>query len=96
MEMSFLGSIGHIMTETGLKDLLSVVYAENTVPHMLSGKAIARAIRAHTLVELALHALIAADIFEINRPYNNAVLVNDEKQLTKLMRDTIGMKEAIL
>ena len=63
MEMSFLGSIGHIMTETGLKDLFSVVYADNTVPHMLSGKAIARAIRAHELVELALHPLIAADIF---------------------------------
>ena len=81
MEMSFLGSTGHIMTETGLKDLFSVVYAENTVPHMLSGKAIARAIRAHTLVELALHALIAADIFEINRPDNNAVLVNDEESI---------------
>ena len=81
MEISFLGSIGHIMTETGLKDLFSVVYAENTVPHMLSGKAIARAIRAHTLVELALHALIAADIFEINRPDNNAVDVNDEDSI---------------
>ena len=81
MEMSFLGSIGHIMTETGLKDLFSVEYAENTVPHMLSGKAIARAIRAHTLVELALHALFAADIFEINRPDNNAVLVNDEESI---------------
>ena len=54
------------MTETGLKYLLSVVYAENTVSHMHSGKVIARAIRAHTLVELALHALIAADIFDTN------------------------------
>ena len=51
MEMSFLDSIWHIMTETGLKVLFSVVYAENTVPHMLKGKVIARAIRAHTLVD---------------------------------------------
>ena len=51
MEMSFLDSIGHIMTETGLKVLFSVVYAENTVPHMLNGKVIARAIRAHILVD---------------------------------------------
>ena len=64
MKMSFLGSI---MTETGLKDLFSVVYAENFVSHMLSCKAIARARRAHTLVKLALRALIAADIFEINQ-----------------------------
>ena len=48
MEMSFRDSIGHIMTETGLKVLLSVVFAENTAPHMLNGKVIVRAIRAHT------------------------------------------------
>ena len=66
MEISFLGSIGHVMAETGLKDHNSVTYAENTVSHMLSGKLFAGAIRAHTLVELALHALIAADIFDNN------------------------------
>ena len=59
MEICFLGSIGHIMTDAGLKGLFSVVhvYAKNTVPHMLSGKVIARAIRAHTLVELTLPGL---------------------------------------
>ena len=51
MEMSFLESIKHIMTETGLNVLFSVVYAENTVPHMHNGRVIARAIRAHTLVD---------------------------------------------
>ena len=51
MEMSSLGSIKHIMTETGLKVLFSVVYAENTVPHMLNGRVFARAIRTHTLVD---------------------------------------------
>ena len=34
--MSFLGSIGHLMTSSGLKTMLESVYAENTVPHMLS------------------------------------------------------------
>ena len=53
MEKSFLDSIGHIMTETRLKVLFSVVYAENTVPHMFNGKVIARAIRAHTLVDFS-------------------------------------------
>ena len=51
MEMSFLGSIKHIMTETGLKVLFQVVYAENSVSYMLNGRVIARAIRAHTLVD---------------------------------------------
>ena len=36
------------MTETGLKVLFSVVFAENAVPNMLDGKVIARAIRTHT------------------------------------------------
>ena len=51
LEIIFLGSIKHIMTETGLKVLFSVVYTENTVPHMLNGRVIARAIRARTLVD---------------------------------------------
>ena len=51
MEMRVLGSIGHIMIETGLKVLFSVVYDENTVPHMLNRRVIARAIRAHTPVD---------------------------------------------
>ena len=54
------------MSETGLKDLFSVVYAENTVPPMLSLNSIGSTIRAHILVKLALHALIVADIFDIN------------------------------
>ncbi|WAR07158.1 LOW QUALITY PROTEIN: hypothetical protein MAR_017116 [Mya arenaria] len=39
IQMSFLGTIGKIMTDSGLKELLETVYAENVVPHMLSGKA---------------------------------------------------------
>ena len=47
---------------------------------MLNGKSIARTIRAHTFVELALHALIAVDIFGINRLMdNNAVDMNEEE-----------------
>lgn len=37
--MSFLGSIGHIMKSSGLSTLLELVFAGNTVTHMLSGKA---------------------------------------------------------
>ncbi len=44
-EMSFLGSIGHLMAGSGLQAVLELFYASNTVVHMLSGKAIARAIR---------------------------------------------------
>lgn len=47
LQMSFLGAIGHIMSGSGLQELLECVYASNAVVHMLSGKAVSRAVRGH-------------------------------------------------
>ena len=52
--MSFLGSIGSVMKGSGLSDVLETVYGPNAVVHMTSGKAVARALRGHYLVEAAL------------------------------------------
>ena len=60
--MSFLGSIRHLMTSSGLQTMLESVYPENTVPHMLTEKAISRAVRGHLLVVGALHAIIISEI----------------------------------
>ena len=57
-DMSFLGVIGNIMKSSGLKQLLTLVYPENTVSHMLSGKAVYRAIRGYFLVDAALNIFI--------------------------------------
>ena len=46
------------MQNSGLKDLLSTVYAENTVGYMLDGKAVNRAVRGHFLVDDALNTLL--------------------------------------
>ena len=67
-EMSFLGSIGHIMAGSGLQEVLELVYAQNAVGHMLSGKAISRAVRGHLLVDSALNALLTAKTFSIDLP----------------------------
>ena len=64
MEMSFLGSIGHLMAGSGLQEVLETVYTEQVVCHMLSGKAVDRTIRGHMLVHAALHALLVKKIFE--------------------------------
>jgi len=61
-QMSFLGTIGHIMSGSGLEELLQVVYAPNAVTHMMSGKAVSRATRGHFLVDSALHALLISKI----------------------------------
>ena len=67
-EMSFLGCIGHVMAGSGLEDLLELVYAKNAVSHMLSGKAIARAVRGHFLVDAALNALLVCNTFNLPLP----------------------------
>jgi len=38
--MSFLGSIGTLMKASGLEGATEQVYGKNTVPHIISGKAI--------------------------------------------------------
>ena len=38
-EMSFLGCFGHLMASSGLQEVLELIYAPNTVIHMMSGKA---------------------------------------------------------
>lgn len=54
--MSFVGCIGHLMQGSGLKEVLELVYATGAVPHILSGKAISRAVRSHILVSSAIYA----------------------------------------
>ena len=44
-EMSFLVSIGHLMKGSGIENLMQVIYASNTVDHILSGKSVSRAVR---------------------------------------------------
>jgi 5'-3' exonuclease len=66
--MSFLGCIGHLMSGTGLKELLEVAYASNTTTHMMSGKAVSRAIRGHLLVDAALNAKLVSKVFQMNLP----------------------------
>lgn len=62
MKMSFLGTIGHIMSGTGFDVVLAQVYAENSVMHMMSGKAYARAIRGFLMVDSALNSILLDDI----------------------------------
>ena len=54
--------MGHSMESSGLEELLGTVYAQNTVSHMLSGKAAARAIRGHFLIDDALNEILVKDV----------------------------------
>ena len=64
-QMNLLRSIGHIMKGSGLQEVLELIYANNAVGHILSGKAVQRAIRGHFLVNTALDALLLAKEYKI-------------------------------
>ena len=68
-EMSFLGSIGHLMAGSGLRVLLELIYASNAVDHIMTGKAISRAVRAHLIVDAALNALLYSQALEVPVPH---------------------------
>ena len=70
LQMSFLGAIGHLMSGSGLEEILELIYAENAVTHMVSGKAIVRAVRGHSIVDAALNTLMVCDISDIALPLN--------------------------
>ena len=60
-EMSFIGILasGTYIAESGLKELLKLLYAPNAVEHILTGKAIARAVRVHLFIDAVVNTLIS-------------------------------------
>ena len=57
------------MAGSGIEELLAEVYAENSVEHMLSGKAVSRSLGGHFLVESSLKDLLfdlVAEDFDID------------------------------
>ena len=63
--MSFLGSIGHVMSGSGIDEVLEQVFATNVVPHILSGKAFARAVRGHMLIHSALLRIVLEQVIDL-------------------------------
>ncbi|XP_046409257.1 uncharacterized protein LOC124174204 [Ischnura elegans] len=60
--MSFLGCIGEIMGGSGLKDVLSLIFAEGSVDKILNGHSYARGVRAHIILQQALSLLIFEEL----------------------------------
>ncbi|XP_045475385.1 uncharacterized protein LOC123686399 isoform X2 [Harmonia axyridis] len=60
--MSYLGAIGYIMSESGIEDLWTTVYAGDSVKKMLTGHAYARALRAHIMSFTALGIIICRSL----------------------------------
>ena len=56
------------MDSSGLQEMLESIYAPTAVVHTLSGNAIARAVRAHFIIDAALNALILRNVLNIPLP----------------------------
>jgi len=83
LQMSFLGSIGHIMHSSGLFEILETIYATNAVEHMLTGKALSRTVRGHMLVDSALNMMLTSHVFNISLPrteQSNETETSNERQ----------------
>ncbi len=50
------------MAGSGLKEVMSTIYASHSVEKMLSGRAYSRAVRAHTLLQIALSKIIFSEL----------------------------------
>ena len=56
--VSFIGRVGNLMNGSGIEESFSEVYAENSVIHMVPGKAVAGALRAHFLAKGTIFSVI--------------------------------------
>lgn len=86
--MSFLGAIGTIMAGSGLSELLTTIYAQNSIIKMMSGHAYSRAVRAHLLTHQALSHFII-QIMELTEEDKETVdrFLSDVQQCTVLQAD---------
>ena len=64
--MNVLGAIGHLMNGSGIRNLLEVIYGENAVTHILTGKAPDCAVRSYMLLGNRLNYIIIDKILMTN------------------------------
>ena len=92
MLMNLLGAIGTLMEGTGLKSIFETVYGENTVGHIMAGKAVQRAVRGHLLVEKCLHSLLITEVAKDN--HKTQILINQaEKVYSSLLSGEMTLSD---
>ena len=61
-QMSFMGSIGYVMANSGLEQALSLIYGEESIKWILCGKSYERAMRCHGLAVSALKKILLEQV----------------------------------
>ena len=84
MIMSYLGSIGTLMANSDLDQVLENCYGPNTIIHMMSGEAaVSRALRGFYFVESALYDHLANGEFSVATSEAPECLLKLETEFTK-------------
>ncbi|KAK6168833.1 hypothetical protein SNE40_020007 [Patella caerulea] len=83
--MNAVGAIFHLMRGSGIEEAMMEVYGENTVPHIMSGKAIARALRAINLLDSSLHI----KLLEFLQPVEADATDNDDNIVPRLTEEQL-------
>ena len=102
-QMSFLGSLGTLMAGSGLMEAMECCYGPNTVKHICSGKAVARAVRAHFLVESALTIMLlksvlspsSAEMNEIQEFYTDVTANGYESERDEFPESFVNIEFAL-
>ncbi|GBN14429.1 hypothetical protein AVEN_177770-1 [Araneus ventricosus] len=79
---SFFGAIGYIMQGSGIKEVLSLIYAPNSLDKMLPGHTYARDVRAHTVLHLTLATIISKGLVIDDMDANLQNTIEDVKNNT--------------
>ena len=83
--MSYQGAIGKVMKGSGIEELFNETYAENTVQHIISGKVVSRALRAHLPAESARISILFEDTKAANiAKVNEFVSILEKKSLEEI------------
>ena len=96
MLMSFVGSIGNLMSGSGLSDALEECYGPNTVVQMLGGKSVARPLRGYFLINAALRVLLVQQLVtagENEQVDTNFISSDDVRQLTDIYETLVNMSK---
>ena len=75
--MSFLGSVDGVMKGSGLEDALEQIHGKSTVSHVISGKAVSRALRGHFLVKSALVSQLLEPLISIENNFEQEEMENE-------------------
>lgn len=92
--MNVLGTIGILMNGTGLKEILGVIYGENAITHMMTGKSVQRAFRGHLLVDKCLSHMILSEMLN-DDPQLAAVVAASEEMYTELSMGDIELETVL-